>query len=180
MIENRNLNYKFFISWFVGIAMLFGAWLLGTMAVTILTSCPRILAWVLFLLVLWSGIFLVGKSPFTLQKKIWIGALGFLLWFGFAVIFKVEAGFLALFGSPPNKAILAMAEKYNPNWIDSLWLEFQSERAGSAYEADAFKWELCRTIWEIKLQKQHWERLQQNADEKAKSMSDRAGSREAK
>lgn len=109
-----------------------------------------------------------------------MSGIGLLVWVGLALAFKVEGTLLALFGAPSESHLLTMAEKYNPNWLGSPWRNTDPHHKETEYEAAVSRWDFYRGLLEMKWKKQHWERLQREADEKAKSMSDTAGSREAK
>lgn len=80
----------------------------------------------------------------------------------------------------PEKTLEAMAAKRNPHWLGGPWEYVESGHTISAYENVVDRWDFYRDLVVFKWQKQHWARLQREADEKANSMSDTSGSREAK
>lgn len=168
-----------------GIAGLFCAWMLGLAGVTLASTgtsfgIPRVLAWSLILIILGLSALLVRKTTKAWRQKALMAVMGLLIWTCLALAFKVEGTLLALFGAPSENLLLTMAEKYNPNWLGSPWKNTDPHHQETEYEAAVSRWEFYRGLLEMKWEKKHWERLQRKADEKAKSMSDTAGSREAK
>lgn len=174
-------------SWAAVLTGVFGTfflWLVGWMIIDFLLNqsshgFPRLLGWIWLIGAATPCAFLIIKISAP-GRRIFMNGMALGIWATLAVILQAEGCILGLFGSPSEKTLEEMAAKYNPNWAGGPWEYVESGHRNSAYEKAVARWDFYRDLLVFKWEKQYWARLQREADIKAKSMSDTAGSREAK